>query len=67
MNKCISIAEAKTKFSDCIRSLEGGASPMLITRHGKIVAALVRPDNKSRHPAPGAENKEWGHLTPLNN
>jgi prevent-host-death family protein len=45
MNKYISIAEAKTKFSDCIRNVEAGGSPMLITRHGKIVAAIVRPDD----------------------
>ncbi len=44
MNKHISVAEAKTKFSDCIRQVETG-HPVLITRHGKPVAALVRPDD----------------------
>ena len=42
MDKSISIAEAKATFSDCIRQVEAGAS-VIITRHGKPVAALVRP------------------------
>jgi len=42
MDKSISIAEAKATFSDCIRKVEAGSS-VLITRHGKPVAALVRP------------------------
>ncbi len=41
MDKSISVAKAKATFSDCIRQVEGG-SPVLITRHGKPVAALVR-------------------------
>jgi prevent-host-death family protein len=41
MDKSISVAEAKATFSECIRHVEGG-SPVLITRHGKPVAALVR-------------------------
>ena len=41
MNKSISVAKAKATFSDCIRQVEVG-SPVLITRHGKPVAALVR-------------------------
>ena len=44
MNKNISVAEAKATFSECIRQVEAG-SPVLITRHGKPVAALVRPDD----------------------
>ena len=44
MDKSISVAEAKAKFSDCIRQVEAGC-PVLITRHGKTVAALVRPDD----------------------
>jgi prevent-host-death family protein len=42
MDKSISIAEAKATFSDCIRRVEAGSS-VVITRHGKPVAALVRP------------------------
>jgi prevent-host-death family protein len=42
MDKNVSIAEAKATFSDCIRQVEAGSS-VLITRHGKPVAALVRP------------------------
>ena len=42
MDKSISVAEAKATFSECIRKVEAG-SPVLITRHGKPVAALVRP------------------------
>ena len=42
MDKSISIAKAKATFSDCIRQVEAG-SFVLITRHGKPVAALVRP------------------------
>ncbi|MBW2615605.1 MAG: type II toxin-antitoxin system Phd/YefM family antitoxin [Deltaproteobacteria bacterium] len=42
MDKNISVAEAKATFSECIRQVEAG-SPVVITRHGKPVAALVRP------------------------
>ncbi len=42
MDKSITIVEAKATFSDCIRQVEAGSS-VLITRHGKPVAALVRP------------------------
>ena len=40
MEKNISVAEAKATFSECIRKVEAG-SAVLITRHGKPVAALV--------------------------
>ena len=42
MNESVSVAEAKATFSECIRKVEMG-SAVLITRHGKPVAALVRP------------------------
>jgi len=42
MDKSISIAEAKATFSDCIRQVEAGSS-VLITKHGRPVAALVCP------------------------
>jgi prevent-host-death family protein len=41
MNKPISLAEAKATLSECIRKVESGKT-LLITRHGKPVAALVR-------------------------
>jgi prevent-host-death family protein len=41
MNKPISLAEAKATLSECIRRVESGKT-LLITRHGKPVAALVR-------------------------
>jgi len=40
MSRNLSIVEAKTHLSDCIREVEQGES-VLITRHGKAVAALV--------------------------
>ena len=42
MEKSISVAEAKATLSECIRQVESG-SLVIITRHGKPVAALVRP------------------------
>ena len=43
MENTISVAEAKATFSECIRKVEAG-SAVLITRHGKLVAALVDPN-----------------------
>ena len=36
----MSVAEAKAHFSDCIELAERG-NPVLITRHGKSVAAVI--------------------------
>jgi prevent-host-death family protein len=44
MEKGISVAEAKATFSECIRKVEAG-SAVLITRHGRPVAALVSPSD----------------------
>ena len=44
MDKSVSVAEAKATFSECIRQVEAGSS-VLITRHGKPVAAIVRPND----------------------
>jgi prevent-host-death family protein len=41
MGKKISVAEAKATFSDYVREVEAGSS-LIITKHGKPVAALVR-------------------------
>ena len=44
MNKEISLAEAEANLSECIREVEKGLS-VVIKRHGKPVAALVRPQD----------------------
>ena len=44
MDKNLSVAEAKATFSECIREVEAGFS-VIITRHGRPVAALVRADD----------------------
>ncbi|MCF8145345.1 MAG: type II toxin-antitoxin system Phd/YefM family antitoxin [Deltaproteobacteria bacterium] len=44
MDKSISLVEAKATFSECIRQVETG-TPVVITRHGRPVAALVRPSD----------------------
>jgi len=57
MNREISLAEAKATLSECIREVESG-KPVLIKRHGKPVAALVRPqdlDNLERLRKAGPE------------
>ncbi len=40
----ISLSEAKALFSDCIRAVEQGEL-LIITRHDKPVAAIVRPQD----------------------
>lgn len=42
--KALSVAEAKASLSAAIRDVEGG-STVVITRHGKAVAALVRAED----------------------
>ncbi len=57
MIKQISLAEAKATLSECIRDVESGKA-VLITRHGKPVAALVRAkdlDNFERLKKAGPE------------
>ncbi len=39
-----SIADAKTHLAECVTSAEAG-DPVLITRHGKPVAAIVRAED----------------------
>jgi prevent-host-death family protein len=38
--KELTAAEAKARFADCLRTAEAG-EPVLVTRHGKPVAAIV--------------------------
>lgn len=47
MDNSLPVARAKLMFSECIRKVEAG-HPLLITRHGRPVAALVRPEDFER-------------------
>ncbi len=40
MARSMSVAEAKARFSECVREAEDGA-PVLVTRHGRAVVAIV--------------------------
>lgn len=40
MTKRFTVAEAKARFAECLRDAEEGR-PVLITRHGRQVAAVV--------------------------
>jgi prevent-host-death family protein len=42
--KTVTVAEIKATLSEHIRDVERG-EPVLVTRHGKPVAALVRPED----------------------
>ncbi len=43
MATTVSAARAKARFAECVRKAETG-DPVVITRHGKPVVALVRAD-----------------------
>ena len=43
MATTVSAAKAKAEFAACMRKAEAG-DPVVITRHGKAVVALVRAD-----------------------
>lgn len=47
MARHLSVAEAKATLSERIREVERG-EPVVITRHGKPVAALVRAEDVER-------------------
>jgi prevent-host-death family protein len=47
LSKDFSVAEAKAHFADCLRSAERG-EPVVITRHGKRVAAVVAAEDLER-------------------
>jgi prevent-host-death family protein len=47
VQKDYSVAEAKAHFADCLRSAERG-DPVVITRHGKPVAAVVAAEDLER-------------------
>ena len=40
MSRKLSVAEAKARFSDCVRAAEAGEA-VVITRHGRPVVALI--------------------------
>jgi prevent-host-death family protein len=52
----ISAAQAKSQLADCLRKAENG-EPVIITRHGKAVAALVGVD---RVALPGQRDARTG-------
>ena len=63
MATTISAAKAKAEFAECMRKAEAG-DPVVITRHGKAVVALVRADRlqqlerlRSAGPAAGLAGK----------
>ncbi len=43
----VPLSEAKARFAECVRAVEQGEL-ILLTRHDKPVAALVRPENIER-------------------
>lgn len=43
MATTLSAAKAKAEFAECVRRAEAG-DPVVITRHGKAVVAMVRAD-----------------------
>ncbi len=43
MSRVCSVVEAKARFSRCVREAEQG-EPVVLTRHGRSVAALVPMD-----------------------
>ena len=49
MARKISAARAKSQLADCLRKAESG-EPVIITRHGKAVAALVAVDRVAASP-----------------
>ena len=58
MAKRFTVAEAKARFAECLRDAEEGR-PVLITRHGRHVAAVVSLDDyeqlaRLRSAGPGA-------------
>jgi prevent-host-death family protein len=50
MTRKLSAARAKSQLADCLRKAENG-EPVIITRHGKAVAALVSIDRVALRPS----------------
>ena len=47
MSKSLPVAAVKAHFSECLREVESG-EPVVITRYGRPVAALVKSDDLER-------------------
>lgn len=58
-HRSLSVAEAKATLSEALREVEGGKT-VIITRHGKPVAALVNAEDVSRLEALRAAGPEQG-------
>jgi prevent-host-death family protein len=58
----VPLSEAKARFADCVRAVEQGEL-ILLTRHDKAVAALVRPENIERLERLQAAGPEGGLLS----
>jgi prevent-host-death family protein len=59
MNTTRSVADAKSHFADCIASAEAG-EPVVITRHGKPVAAIVRAEDLATSTRLGEDSPQAG-------
>ncbi len=59
MKTNLSVVEARTRFSACLRAVEAGQS-LVITRNGKAVAAVVPPKDLSRLQALRAAGPDAG-------
>ena len=55
MTRKLSAAQAKSQLADCLRKAENG-QPVIITRHGKAVAALVAVDRVALPERKGARS-----------
>jgi prevent-host-death family protein len=47
MHRTLSVAAAKAHFSECLKEVEDG-EPVIITRHGKPIVALVPAEDLER-------------------
>jgi prevent-host-death family protein len=64
MSKAMSVAAAKAHFSECVKLAEAGQA-VVITRHGKAVAAVVGTEELEELRRRRAEKSERGGLLAL--
>lgn len=62
MHKSVTMVEAKSHLADWVRTAEAG-EPVVITRHGKPVAALVAAEELDRLRALRAAGPEAGLIS----